>query len=137
MSSLALNTVTIGAGATGAEMTLEKGTEIANMFVYAAGAKLSVANGAVVQSINVTGKDVEISGSGRVDYVTAAVTAENLKVTVANASVANAGAAKVTAAGIEVPSNKVYVIDATGKDVIRNLDGTPDGDGNVNTGANQ
>lgn len=130
-----LNTLVIGAGATEAEVTLAKDTDITNLIVSASKVKIEAENGSTVTDLSVTGKDNEIFGQGAVTNVNVATTASGTKVTTPNTKVANAGAANVTAGGIEVPFNKTYTTTATGKDVIRNNDGTPDGDGDRTTGA--
>lgn len=137
VAGLALNNLTIGAGATEAEITVDGKADITNMFVNADKVKVSVVTGSRVKDIHVVGKNAEVSGNGTVERVNAAITAEGLTVTTGDTAVANAGADKVTAGGIEVPANKVYVTTTDGKDVVRNNDGTPDGDGDRTTGAGQ
>lgn len=130
-----LASLVIGAGATEADVTLAKGTDIATMTIYASKVKLDVNDKANVKDIILTGADCEITGAGTVGAVNVATTASGAKVSVPGSKVANAGADKVTAGGIEVPYNKTYTIDSSGKNVIRNNDGTPDGDGDKTTGA--
>ena len=137
IAGLSLNNLTIGAGATEAEITLDGKSSVVNMFVNADKVKVITATGSKVTDLNVTGKEVEVSGSGEVTRVNAAITAEGLTVKTGGTAVANAGADKVTAAGIEVPANKTYVTTSDGKDVVRNNDGTPDGDGDKTTGAGE
>lgn len=130
-----LTNLIIGAGATEAEVTLAKDTDIDTMTINGSKVKVIVSSGATVNTMNVTGKEANISGQGKVSYVNVATTAEGTAVTTGDTAVANAGADKVTAGGIEVPANKTYTTTSAGKDVIRNNDGTPDGDGDKTTGA--
>ena len=130
-----LASLIVGAGAIEADVTLGKGTDIATLTIYASKVKLTVEDKANVKDIVLTGTDCEISGSGVVEAVNVATTASGTKVSVPGTKVANAGAEKVTAGGIEVPANKTYTVDSSGKNVIRNNDGTPDGDGDKTTGA--
>ncbi len=130
-----LATLVVGAGATESEITLAKDATIDNMTMHASKSKIIVPSGATITTLNVTGKENEISGQGEVDTVNVATTASDTKVTTGNTVVANAGATKVTAGGVEVPFNKTYTTASSGKDVVRNTDGTPDGDGNKATGA--
>lgn len=130
-----LSTLVVGAGAKGAEVTLGKDSDIVSMTVNAPDAKVILTSGATVTDLHAAGKNLEVSGQGALNRVNVATTAEGTKVTTGNTTVANAGALKVVAGGIEVPANKTYVTTSNGKDVVRNNDGTPDGDGNKLTGA--
>lgn len=135
--SSTLTNLTIGAAATEAEITLDSDADITNMFVNADKVKVITDSKAVVKDLNVTGKEVTVEGKGAVERVNAAISADSLTVTTGDTAVANVGAEKVTAGGVEVPAGKTYVTTSDGKDVVRNNDGTPDGDGDKTTGADQ
>lgn len=132
-----LKNLTIGAGAVEAELTLAKDTDIDVLNIYANKVKLIASSGSSVKDVNVTGTEVSITGQGAVANVNIAETANKASVETPNTKVSNAGASEVKAGTVDLPANKAYVTTSTGKDVIRNNDGTPDGDNDKTTGAAQ
>lgn len=134
---LTLKNLVIGSGATGAEITLVKGCDIETITINGSNAILTTDTGAEVGTVNVIGKNATVTGKETVHTVNVGADADGTKVTTPNTAVANAGAEKVTAGGVEVPVYKTYKTVASGKDVVRNTDGTPDGDGDTKTGADK
>lgn len=132
-----LKTLVIGAGATEAEITLAKDTDIETLTVNGNKVKIITVAGSTVKDINITGKEVTVTGQGAIERVNVSSTADKANIDTPNTKVSNAGASEVKAGTIDLPPNKAYVITSTGKDVIRNNDGTPDGDGDKTTGAAQ
>lgn len=132
-----LKSLTIGAGATEAELTLAKDTDIDTLTINASKVKLIAESGSTVKNVNVTGSECSVTGQGAVAAVNLSETANKSSVETPNTKVSNAGASEVKAGTVDLPANKVYVTTSTGKDVIRNNDGTPDGDNDKTTGASQ
>lgn len=132
-----LKNLTIGAGAVEAELTLAKDTDIDVLNIYANKVKLIASSGSSVKDVNVTGTEVSITGQGAIANVNIAETANKAIVETPNTKVSNAGASEVKVGTVDLPANKAYVTTSTGKDVIRNNDGTPDGDNDKTTGAAQ
>ena len=132
-----LKVLTIGAGATEADVTFAKDANIEVLNVYANKVKVTASAGSSIKDINITGTEGFISGQGAVERVNVAETANKTEVETPNTRVSNAGASDVKAGTIDLPANKSYVTSSSGKDVVRNNDGTPDGDGNKETGAAQ
>ncbi len=132
-----LKSLTIGAGATEAELTLAKDTDIDTLTINASKVKLIAESGSTVKNVNVTGSECSVTGQGAVAAVNLSETANKSSVETPNTKVSNAGASEVKVGTVDLPANKVYVTTSTGKDVIRNNDGTPDGDNDKTTGASQ
>lgn len=132
-----LKNLTIGAGAAEAELTLAKDTDIETLTINGNKVKLITVSGCSVKDVNVTGTEVSITGTGAIERVNVSETANKANVETPNTKVSNAGATEVKAGTVDLPANKSYTTTSTGKDVIRNNDGTPDGDGDKTTGAAQ
>lgn len=101
-----------------AAVTIQSG-KVTNLEVAsaAAGTKLAVEPGAVVNSVSVSAKNTELSGKGQVENVTAK--ADNLSVHTPGTKVtAAAGVSGVRAGGTAVEAGKTAVIDKSGVGIV-------------------